>query len=135
MLVMSRAFVPLLLSRTFCTSLVVPTACGAKVKLDGVSARTGAAAKLIFQEGVKIAESGLVGARGRGEIRGTGLARDISVARGIDRYGTANVQVTSAQIGGVDQRLTAAVQLADKRIALAAAESGLQRARGGGKIS
>jgi hypothetical protein len=46
MLTISRALVPMLLSRAFCTALVVPTGCGANVKLDGFNARPGPTGKL-----------------------------------------------------------------------------------------
>ena len=60
-------------------------------------------------------------------------ARDIGVARGIDRYANAFVVATSAQVGGVEQGRAGGVQLADKGIPVSAV-SGLEGARGGGEI-
>ena len=77
--------------------------------------------------------SGLKGTYSSGEIRGTGIACEISVAGGINRYARAAVPATSAQVGRIHERGTGSVQLADKPIPKPA-ESSLEGAGGCGEI-
>ena len=60
------------------------------------------------------AESGLEGARSGGKIGGKGHACDIGVARGIDTYASAIVDVISTQVARVKKGRAGGVQLADK---------------------
>jgi hypothetical protein len=75
------------------------------------------------------AESGLEGARSGGKIGGKGHACDIGVARGIDTYASAIVDVISTQVARVKKGRAGGVQLADKGIAESPAESGLEGVR------
>src|SRR5262249_27791463 len=80
-------------------------------------------------------ESGLEGSRRGGEIGREGRARDIGVARDIDRYAEAVVGAAPVQVGGVDQGRSQDVELGDKAsAAVRSGEAGLESTRGGGEI-
>jgi hypothetical protein len=80
------------------------------------------------------AESCLRRARGGRKVARNGLTGDVSIARFVHRDALARIEIASAQVAGVQQCRAAAVQLADKRIEVAA-ESGLQRACANRKIA
>ena len=119
---------------------MVPTAWERRSNSAGAKARPGASARLIFAtKAADTRKSRLEGTRSHGEIGRSGVACDIDVARGIDRYARAAVVLRHFRPGrwsrakaepAAFSSLTKASAFADS----ATAASGLEGARGGGEI-
>src|SRR5439155_5778387 len=74
----------------------------------------------LHHEGIEDAAEGLPdGARGRGEVRREGEARDVGIAGGINCYGVPTVGRESAEVGGVDQRRAVSVEFRHEGVSTA----------------
>ena len=79
-------------------------------------------------------ESGLKRPRRDRKVAGFGGAGHVGIARRVQRNSNAPIAVAAAEVGGIDQRRTAAVQLADERIGVTAVGS-LKGPRRGRKVA
>src|SRR5439155_688762 len=78
------------------------------------------------------AASGLEGAGGRGEVGGKGNPRHVGVAAGVHGDAEAVVNVTPAEVGGVDEHGAGGIELGHEGV-FGAAEGGLEGAGGRGE--
>src|SRR5439155_1156585 len=79
------------------------------------------------------AEGGLEGAGGRGEVGGKGNPRHVGVAAGVHGDAEALVNVTPAEVGGVDEPSAGGIELGHEGV-FGAADSGLEGAGGRGEV-
>src|SRR5882672_9437400 len=70
-----------------------------------------------------------------GKISRIGASRDVGVTARVHGDAGASVKVVAAQVGGVNEGRAGGIQLGHKGVGEAAAESRLERAWGGGKIT